>query len=413
MIVLFLAALVSLASAGIKEDHEVKDLPGLNGTLSFKQYAGYFSISPTRKLAYWLLESQGNPNKDPLMLWLDGGPGCSSLSGILLENGPFRISTAGKPDGVLYENPHAYNKFANVLYLEAPAGVGFSRLDDDKFSFTDNETATDNLKFLQEFLKAYSEYENRDFFISGISYAGCYVPHLADTIINHKDEIKLNLKGIAMGNAITDQKWLNQLSIPNTAFYGILRLNKLNEWTNEYCPTGFENFCGKEVAQSPTANVPINRYDFADQCGPDCEEPFMQAFLNNHKVKDALHFEHKHWTHCNESLMNTFFQNLCDDAEALVRDLLAHKIRVLYYFGTTDNRVPFISGDFFARKIGGNGELTHWFVNGVYSGTKTHYPNNITFTTVLGAGHPSAKHKPQQVANVIQKFISGDDNWDA
>ncbi|PIO55419.1 serine carboxypeptidase [Teladorsagia circumcincta] len=64
-----------------------------------------------------------DPAQAPLLLWLNGGPGSSSLEGLFLENGPFRIGKDGK---TITRNPYAWNQFANVLYLESPVGVGYS-----------------------------------------------------------------------------------------------------------------------------------------------------------------------------------------------------------------------------------------------------------------------------------------------
>jgi len=86
---------------------------------------------------YLFVESQGNPKTDPLVntdskfiiikflkvLWLNGGPGCSSLEGIFEELGPYLINKDGK---TLRQNPYSWNKYASIIFLESPAWVGFS-----------------------------------------------------------------------------------------------------------------------------------------------------------------------------------------------------------------------------------------------------------------------------------------------
>ncbi|RCN35408.1 serine carboxypeptidase [Ancylostoma caninum] len=97
-----------------KESDRIFSMPGLTDELSFKQYSGFLKGSDTHMLHYWLVEAElANPADAPLLLWLNGGPGSSSLEGLFFENGPFRI---GK-DGFT---------FANILYLESPVGVGYS-----------------------------------------------------------------------------------------------------------------------------------------------------------------------------------------------------------------------------------------------------------------------------------------------
>lgn len=72
------------------------------------------------KFHYVFFESQRDPNKDPLLLWLNGGPGCSSLIGMVYENGPFTFKTGST---ILEINENSWNKKANVLYIESPGGV--------------------------------------------------------------------------------------------------------------------------------------------------------------------------------------------------------------------------------------------------------------------------------------------------
>ena len=129
------------------------------------------------------------------------GPGCSSLGyGAMEELGPFRVKSDGK---TLYRNPYAWNNAANVLFLESPAGVGFSYSNTtaDYGRFGDNKTAEDALQFLLNWMDKFPEYKGRDFYLAGESYAGHYVPQLAHAILRHAAAGKpssspINLKGI-------------------------------------------------------------------------------------------------------------------------------------------------------------------------------------------------------------------------
>ncbi|XP_045806861.1 serine carboxypeptidase-like 45 isoform X1 [Trifolium pratense] len=100
-------------------------LPGQpNINIAFQQFSGYVTVDNKKhkSLFYYFAESETDPSSKPLVLWLNGGPGCSSLGvGAFSENGPFR------PNGeFLIKNEHSWNKEVNMLYLETPIGVGFS-----------------------------------------------------------------------------------------------------------------------------------------------------------------------------------------------------------------------------------------------------------------------------------------------
>ena len=100
-----------------------------------------------------------------------GGPGCSSLGdGAFAELGPF----SPQPDGEsLRVNPYAWNRVANVIFLESPAGVGFSSFTDPADNTVgDERTAADAYDFLLGFLSLYPQFADRDFYIAGESYAG-------------------------------------------------------------------------------------------------------------------------------------------------------------------------------------------------------------------------------------------------
>lgn len=111
---------------------------------------------------------------------MNGGPGCSSLDGFLYEHGPFRFDRSGtgnifSSNDTLRSNPYSWNKVANMIYLEAPAGVGYSYSNTTADYFTnDNKTAEDNYQFLINFFESYPEFAGNDFYIAGESYAGIY-----------------------------------------------------------------------------------------------------------------------------------------------------------------------------------------------------------------------------------------------
>jgi carboxypeptidase C (cathepsin A) len=99
----------------------------LRGPLG-KQYSGYLEINPStgKRLHYWFIESFHDAEKDPVVLWMNGGPGCSSMDGLFYEMGPMHFFGADSRDLTLTFNPYTWTKKASMIFLEAPAGVGFS-----------------------------------------------------------------------------------------------------------------------------------------------------------------------------------------------------------------------------------------------------------------------------------------------
>jgi carboxypeptidase C (cathepsin A) len=182
---------------------EITSLPGWTGALPSRQYSGYLDISSTKHLHYWFVQSEKNPASDPVVLWLNGGPGCSSLDGFFYEHGPFEIDVSNYSK--LLQRDYRWNLVANTLYLESPVGVGFSYSSNPSVDYkcTDDTTANDNLLAVEAFFAKFPEYINNKFFITGESYAGIYVPTLAEAILNAATKGTYKgapLQGIAVGN---------------------------------------------------------------------------------------------------------------------------------------------------------------------------------------------------------------------
>lgn len=112
-----------------------------------------------------------NPDKAPLLLWLQGGPGKSALFGLFLENGPLGIDAKGK----LYRRQTTLRNFANVIYLDQPAGSGFSFTASSRgFAETLEDCSLGIKEFLRQFLIMFPEYKGRNFFAAGESYGGMF-----------------------------------------------------------------------------------------------------------------------------------------------------------------------------------------------------------------------------------------------
>ena len=99
-----------------KDSDKISHLPGYTDEINFAQYSGYLNGSEDGdvQLHYWFAESQKDPSKDPLVLWLNGGPGCSFLEALFSGNGPFRVDGSGD---CLSRNEYSWNRVANMIYL--------------------------------------------------------------------------------------------------------------------------------------------------------------------------------------------------------------------------------------------------------------------------------------------------------
>lgn len=134
------------------------------------QYSGYLDNEEDDKhLFYWFFESRNDPKNDPVVLWLNGGPGCSSLTGLFMELGPSSINEKGE---VVY-NPSSWNENANVIFLDQPVNVGYS-YSSGKVSNT-VAAGKDVYALLTLFFKQFPQYAKQPFHISGESYAGHYI----------------------------------------------------------------------------------------------------------------------------------------------------------------------------------------------------------------------------------------------
>nr|XP_054920685.1 lysosomal protective protein-like [Dermacentor andersoni] len=163
-IVLVMTALPLLGVAVDQSELEVTRLPGLRERINFRHYSGFLNAAEGRLLHYWFMESQRSPSDDPVLVWLHGGPGCSSLIAAAMEMGPFRIDPQGEHVTI---NPFSWNKIANVIFLEAPAGVGYSYDPTGNNSSDDNTATEDNYQAILDFFSKFPQFRKNEFYVTG------------------------------------------------------------------------------------------------------------------------------------------------------------------------------------------------------------------------------------------------------
>ncbi|GLT47018.1 hypothetical protein SLA2020_207400 [Shorea laevis] len=411
---------------GLMEADKIEALPGQPKGVDFDQYAGYVTVDAKagRALFYYFVESPHNSSTKPLVLWLNGGPGCSSIGfGAMEELGPFRVNSDGK---TLYRNKYAWNNVANVIFLESPAGVGFSysNRSSDYSDVGDKMTAEDNYIFLVNWLERYPQYKRRAFYITGESYAGHYVPQLAYTILAKNKKTKqtiINLKGIAIGNAWIDDN-IGTKGIYDYYWTHALNSDETYAGINKYCDfvTGnYSSICQQYQYQGDSEIGNINIYDiYAPLCNTlaissgsgsvenfdPCSDNYVYSYLNLAEVQVALHANPTQWSGCS-------FIGWRDSPTTVlptIKQLMASGIRVWIYSGDTDGRVPVTSSRFSINtlKVPVEKAWRPWSSSGKVGGYVVDY-RGVTLVTVRGAGHTVPSYQPGRALTMISSFIHG------
>jgi len=442
---------------------KIVKLPGTEnlGTLKFNQFSGYLAIPGTsgtnsKKMHYWMVESMSNPSTDPLAFWTNGGPGCSGLIGFMTEMGPFKPNA----DGSLSLNNFAYNQKTNMVYIESPAGVGFSYSDvDGDYVTGDAQTALDNYNLIQTFLDRFPQFVNNSLYITSESYGGHYMPTLAKQIADENKagaNRKINFKGFAVGNpytdvysgtpAMIDTYWGHQLvAKPTYDAYQKECINaikpnvldcvkletdimngvgNLNPYALDYpvCTTDSVSKKGraqrtwllnfihgtKTAEQRKLYNVPnVGSYE-------PCADDYALAYLNRLDVKTAIHVNVKSvWTECSYKISYDYGDSSVSTAP-IYNYLIdgGFGLNILVYSGDDDSVCGTIGTQSWIWDLGYEVDGVQWrpyMVNQQTAGFLTKYKNSgLAFLTIHGAGHEVPTYKPEVALDMWNRYINGE-----
>ncbi|GAB4836462.1 Serine carboxypeptidase-like 28 [Ancistrocladus abbreviatus] len=447
VLVLCTATPVAAARGGQRAERrdKITKLPGQPAAgVNFSQYAGYVTVDKEagRSLFYWLIESQSGSTSKPLVLWLNGGPGCSSVAyGASEEVGPFRVQPDGK---TLTLSRYAWNYEANLLFLDSPAGVGFSysNTTKDLRQVGDRRTAHDAYVFLTKWFGRFPQYGHRPFYIAGESYAGHYIPQLSQVIARRNKGIAnpvINFKGFLLGNPLIDDEndskgsyeyWWNHGLISDSTY------KALKQWCISDSFLFPRGNCNRALYAAYSEFGDINPYDIASNpCtssatlrnnllkplpytfrgNDECIVTYTRKYMNRPDVQKALHanpalISHP-WRTCSDVIRSSW-RDSPKSVLPIFKELIADGIRIWVFSGDADAVLPLTATRYSidALQLKTVKEWYAWYDdnNDKKVGGWSQVYEGLTFVTVRGAGHEVPLGRPHLASLLFRHFLNNE-----
>ncbi|KAF6198695.1 hypothetical protein GE061_008447 [Apolygus lucorum] len=387
---------------------------------NIQSYSGYLTVNQdfNSNLFFWYFPAENIPESAPVALWLQGGPGGSSMFGLFLETGPISINK----NLTLSNKKFSWTKDLHMIYIDNPVGTGFSFTQNASGYVTNQEeVGRDLYSAMIQFFQLFPELQSHDFYISGESYAGKYIPALAYTIHvnNPTASVKINLKGMAIGDGLIDPE--------NMMKYGdylvqhglidddaLLKFHNLEAKIVEHIRAGkfgeaSDGFDGVfKLLVSVAGDVDV--YDYLIDGENEIHDNTLSKFLCQAQIRKHIHVGKLPF---NDG--STVHKYLYSDMMKSVKpwfELLLDHYKVLLYNGQLDIIVAYPLTVNFVKKLQWSGSDEYlkakregWFVGSQLAGYSKSV-GNFTELLVRDAGHMVPSDQPKWALDMIRKFVS-------
>ncbi|ORX63097.1 alpha/beta-hydrolase, partial [Hesseltinella vesiculosa] len=399
---------------------------------SLAKYSGYIQVGHHgSEYFFWFFESRNDPENDPLTVWLNGGPGCSSMIGLWEEIGPCKVNEEGT--AAVFNQRGSWNKISNLLFVDQPVNVGFSY--GDEIINTTSQAAPLFYDFLQRFYKSFPKYRQNPLLIFGESYGGHYAPAFASYILerNNKlahNEVHINLVRVGLGNSLVDPMIQYQYYEPMAcrSTYGSVLSKKDCESMQEDLPTclalikkcymvGSEDdcvtasaFCIKYVQTVyKNSNRSLSDIRTSEEI-PATYTRFLNATSTRKAIGVKLAFQP-----CSYDVGMGFISSgdAMRNFAPHVASLLNHGVQVLLYAGDADYLCNWMGNYAWSNQLRFQGaddyrlqELQGWRMDGKEVGQAKH-GGNLTFVRVYQAGHRVPYYQPEVALQMFTTLIRG------
>lgn len=426
--------------------HDI-DMRQNNDDVPSRYQSGYFKLERTydAHMFFFLFESRKKTHeKAPLVLWMTGGPGCSSEMAVFYENGPWSLKRGRDGDIRLEEKEFGWDVSADMIFVDQPINTGFSYSDNPDDSCYDEDCVSkDMVDFMVALLDAKPELKGRDFFVTGESYAGHYVPAVAFQVFlasqgstGKERLLDISLKGLAIGNGLTNPA-IQYGAYPEFAFqHGLISELSRDEMMSIYpaCKYALETcdsysiaiecvvavqFCQATMfTPIMVANPGINVYDYRKTCEGDLCYDFslLEEYLNQDEVKEMFGVpKEKVWEECNMDVHEDMMADWGHRFDTELPTMLEAGVRVMIYAGDKDiicnelgNRQWVDALEWKGSKEWKSAKNVTWRLDtGEEAGIVTQV-GPLSFVSVKGAGHMVPMDQPKAALHMITKFLKNE-----
>ncbi|XP_065255699.1 probable serine carboxypeptidase CPVL [Emys orbicularis] len=419
-----------IESGRIEEGRQLSLVGPLQG-VNVKSYSGYLTVNKTHNsnLFFWFFPAEVQPEDAPVLLWLQGGPGGTSMFGLFVEHGPYVVDKNLR----LYKRKFPWTSKFSMLYIDNPVGTGFSFTDDTGYAVNQDDVGRDLYSALIQFFQLFPDYQKNDFYVTGESYAGKYVPAIGYYIHTHssKAKVKINFKGVAIGDGFCDP----EMMLGGYAQF-LYQIGLVDEKQREYVQQqtdlvviyiqqkkwmkAFEIFDtllnGDESNSSYTQNVTGcgNYFNFL-QCQEPADQEYFGAFLSLSEVRKAIHVGNLTFHDG-----STVEKHLLEDVMKTIKPWLAvimDNYRVLLYNGQLDIIVAAPLTERFLPTVPWSkveeyksAERLIWRIHPLDKEVAGYVRQAGEFYQVIvrGGGHILPYDQPERSLDMIDRFISGE-----
>ncbi|KAL8268616.1 hypothetical protein R6Q59_002414 [Mikania micrantha] len=417
-LLLLLLALQSHSITPSNSKSIVSSLPGYPGQLPFKLETGYVGIGEKEEAQffYYFVESERNPDEDPLIFYLTGGPGCSAVITFFYQIGPLSFNFDNAPENItLTSNPNSWTQMANVIFVDMPAGTGFSYATTKEASISSDSIVVKQANdFLRKFLIDHPKFLKNPLYITGISYMGIVTPIITLEVYNANergDQPALNVQGYILCSPLTDKfmdfnsrvEYAHRMALISDDIYYSAKQNcqgnyvNIDDTTNSVCANSLQKYkeCTNDINLKHILEPLCNKSDLK----PYCREyyyNFAADWANDKAVQQALNIRQGtigKWElfnttmHYSEGKNDTFcYAYDISSSFSYHKKLVSQKCRALIFSPWE----PF----YVDSQVGGY-EMT--YAQNAYS---------MTFATVKGAGHAVAQYKPKEAMVLTERWLA-------
>ncbi|KAL4801225.1 pheromone-processing carboxypeptidase kex1 [Aspergillus unguis] len=429
-------------------DYYVHSLPGAPEGALLKMHAGHIEVDPEHNghLFFWHYQNRHIANRQRTVIWLNGGPGCSSMDGAMMEVGPYRLVD----NATLEYNEGSWDEFANLLFVDQPVGTGFSYTDTNSYVRELDEMAAHFVTFMEKWFALFPEYERDDIYIAGESYAGQYIPYIAKAFQDrnqniHGTKARWSLRGLLIGNG-----WISPVEqYPAYLSYayeeGIVKegsaLGKELEVLLSVCKSKMgtgrievSNMDCEDILHTMLSKTTgsdkkcLNMYDIRlredDTCGNAWPPDLMDVapYLQRQDVMEALNInpdKQSGWHECDGDVSRTFRPHKSEPSVKLLPGLLESGVEILLFSGDQDlicnhvgteqliSNMKWAGGTGFEMSPGVWAPRHDWTFEDEPAGYYQH-ARNLTYVLFYNASHMVPYDLPRRSRDMVDRFMNVD-----